>query len=606
MTRADLHVHSKHSNRPTEWLLRQAGAPESFSEPRAIHRRCRERGMDFVTISDHDAIAGALEIAHLPGTFLSEEITAAFPEDGCHVHCLAIGISEAQHGEIQRRRGDIYALRDYLVAEGIVHSVAHPLVRVNGRLTLAHLEKLLVLFDRFEGLNGIHDRRANELLQAIVGGLTDEIVGDLAERHRLIPQSPRPWEKCLTGGSDDHGGLFIATTWTATPAAATVEGFLAQLRRGASTPGGATGSTLRLTQSLYAIAYEFYRRRFLPFLGGRRDPFARLLAALAKPPEEPRRRFATMGGLGGLLRASSPRGGRRSSSALAVEEAGFACANRATARALEDLAAAFVRELRRGRLAGCLGAAAVQAAPLALTSAPFLVALNAQHRDRDLLDAAAARFPGCAAVAAGCGAAAWFADPLADGPAARTRALAARLAFGCGAGGGVGGLGGLVAIRCGGAAAGPGLDGVVFPPLFTLPLGADLPRLAVPPLLPVIDHCERARYAQIVVSAPGPLGLAGLLAAKLLGLRLLGVYPHGLLRRIAAAAASDAVAASARAYVRWFYGQLDGVAAADAAGRERLLALGLDPARVAVVGPAARAAAKVFATAGPFALQSVA
>src|SRR5262245_34303526 len=127
--KADLHVHSKHSNRPTEWLLRQFRAPESFSEPRDVYRRCRERGMDFVTLSDHDSIAGALEIAHLPGTFLSEEVTASFPEDGCQIHLLALGISEAQHGEIQRLRGNLYELRDYLAAEDVVCSVAHPLFR---------------------------------------------------------------------------------------------------------------------------------------------------------------------------------------------------------------------------------------------------------------------------------------------------------------------------------------------------------------------------------------------------------------------------------------------------------------------------------------------
>jgi len=44
-------------------------------------------------------------------------------------------------------------------------------VRVNGRLSLAQFEKLLVLFNRFEGLNGIHDRRANELLRRIVDRL---------------------------------------------------------------------------------------------------------------------------------------------------------------------------------------------------------------------------------------------------------------------------------------------------------------------------------------------------------------------------------------------------------------------------------------------------
>ena len=169
--RADLHVHSKASNRPTEWLLRQFGAPESFTEPREVYRLCRERGMDFVTLSDHDTVAGALEIAHLPGTFLSEEVTVEFPEDGCQIHCLAIGITEAQHRDIQELRKNVYELRDYFLAHDILHSVAHPLFRVNDMLTLAQVEKLLVLFNRFEGLNGIHDRRANALVRRIFGSL---------------------------------------------------------------------------------------------------------------------------------------------------------------------------------------------------------------------------------------------------------------------------------------------------------------------------------------------------------------------------------------------------------------------------------------------------
>jgi hypothetical protein len=35
--------------------------------------------MDFVTITDHDTIDGAMEIAGRPGTFVSEELTAQPP-----------------------------------------------------------------------------------------------------------------------------------------------------------------------------------------------------------------------------------------------------------------------------------------------------------------------------------------------------------------------------------------------------------------------------------------------------------------------------------------------------------------------------------------------
>ncbi len=44
MAKADLHVHSKHSNERSEWYLRRLGAPESFTEPKEVYRRCRERG----------------------------------------------------------------------------------------------------------------------------------------------------------------------------------------------------------------------------------------------------------------------------------------------------------------------------------------------------------------------------------------------------------------------------------------------------------------------------------------------------------------------------------------------------------------------------------
>ena len=65
--RADLHAHSCHSNRPDEWWLHRISTPESFTDPRDLYRARRARGMDFVTVTDHDTAAGALGIACLSG-----------------------------------------------------------------------------------------------------------------------------------------------------------------------------------------------------------------------------------------------------------------------------------------------------------------------------------------------------------------------------------------------------------------------------------------------------------------------------------------------------------------------------------------------------------
>lgn len=600
--RADLHVHSKHSNRPTEWVLRQFRAPESFTEPREVYRLCRERGMRFVTVSDHDSLAGSLEIAHLPGTFLSSEVTVSFPEDGCQLHLLVTGVTEAQHAEIQRLRGNVYELRDYLAAEDAICSVAHPLFRVNDRLTLAHVEKLLVLFNRFEALNGIHDRLANDLVRRVFGALGREELEDMAERHRLAPWGERPWLKSFTGGSDDHGGFYVATTWTETPRAATVEEYLAHLRAGAGEPGGVTGSSLRLTQSLYSITYEYYRRRFLPLLGDRSDPFARLLRSLAQRPgeEEPRPRLARLASWVRRGRAGSARDEAASTGASGAADrspelalGGFS--SRASRDALCALARDAVRHARRGRLAESLGAIA-NLAPVGLAVAPFLVALRAQHKDADLLAATGRRFLG-PDFALRTGGTVWFADGAAPAateaalteaalpeaaPAeaigAAERALAALLTARRGR---------VVALVCGAAPAQAAVLPVQrFEPLGELPMpGVGGGTLVLPPVVEVLEHCERARYAEVLIATPGPLGLLGLAAGKLLGLRLVGLCDPALPGDLHRTTGDYSVADIAWDYLRWFYHQMDIIHVPTTGDADLLAARGFDPGKITPLAP---------------------
>ena len=161
--RIDIHVHSKYSKQPSQWILKKIGCPESFTEPLQIYQIAKDRGMSHVTISDHNTIDGALEIAHLSDTFISEEITTYFPDDGCKVHILALNINEKQHADIHKIRQNIYELAQYLNKEKILSVVAHPLYAVNDKLTISHFEQMLLLFQNFE-LNGARNSRENECL----------------------------------------------------------------------------------------------------------------------------------------------------------------------------------------------------------------------------------------------------------------------------------------------------------------------------------------------------------------------------------------------------------------------------------------------------------
>jgi len=205
MSKCDLHIHSRFSARSEEWLFRRFDFPDSYSDPRELHRQLIERGMGFVTITDHDTIDGCLEIRDLPNTFISEQVTTYFPQDPCKIHLLVWGITERQHQDIVIVRDNIFSLQRYLQGAQIAHAVAHPLYSINGKLEASHLERLILLFKHFEGVNGLRDALLSELAQELFGSLTQKKIEEFAERHNLEPTHREPWKKILVGGSDDHG-----------------------------------------------------------------------------------------------------------------------------------------------------------------------------------------------------------------------------------------------------------------------------------------------------------------------------------------------------------------------------------------------------------------
>src|SRR5205823_4493632 len=64
-----------------------------------------------------------------------------------------------------------------------------------------------------------------------------------------------------------------------------------------------------------------------------------------------------------------------------------------------------------------------------------------------------------------------------------------------------------------------------FAPLMTIPLPcyAEL-QLSLPPVLEILEWADRQQFDVIHVSTPGPMGLCGLLAAKMLRAPVIGTY----------------------------------------------------------------------------------
>lgn len=283
--RIDLHVHSKFSSKPSQWFLQKLGCPESFVEPETLYNLAKGKGMDMVTISDHNTIEGALSIAHLPDTFISEEITTFFPEDNCKVHILAWDIHQSIHDDVQHLRYNIYDLAAYLRENHIRHGVAHPLYACNDKLTLDHLEKLLLMFQVFE-INGTRDGMQNNHLRKILALLDQKTISRLANKHNLPPVGRVPWRKSVTGGSDDHSGLNIARIHTEVSEVTTLDAFFQGIAWGESRARGQHASPLTMAHNLYSIGFQFFKEKAGLQSKVNKDHFLKFLD-LSLAPESP-------------------------------------------------------------------------------------------------------------------------------------------------------------------------------------------------------------------------------------------------------------------------------------------------------------------------------
>ncbi len=254
----DLHVHSKYSEASDNAIISSFKSAESYIDPVEVYNTAKKHGMDYVTITDHNTIKGCVELKKLypDEVILGVEATAHFPEDNCPVHILLYGFTEKQFCMIEKLRKNIYDLRHYIKKENIAYSVAHPTYRITKALKLEHVEKLMLLFDVFEGINGCNNERFNESVIDVFSSLTPEKMAELKEKHNIDTFSDTPWEKSFTGGSDDHVGIFNGKTHTEAEANS-IEEFVQAIKDQRTTAAGGSRDYKRYAFHLYKGFNDF-------------------------------------------------------------------------------------------------------------------------------------------------------------------------------------------------------------------------------------------------------------------------------------------------------------------------------------------------------------
>ena len=604
--RVDLHCHSRASNEADEAMLAMINCPESFSEPDQVYRQAVDRGMDFVTVTDHDTIDGVLELVHHGNVIVGEELTCYFPEDRCKIHLLVWGVSPSIHGGLQARADDIYDVAEFVEAQKLAHAVAHPVYRQNDVLERWHLERLMLMFKGFECLNGAHSALHREAFEPMLEALTPEKILEMERRHGMRARWPEPHIKARTGGSDDHGLFNIGRTWTNVPAGCNnIADVLQALRTGNCSPGGEAGSSIKLAHNFYSVGVKYAARTMaarslakrsgvggwvdkfmgrtkarpdmhsilLQSLVGERPPVSRLqlgmLAARQKMRGAARQVAARLGGqklpsgtsllmelftrhLPGHLKSSEPvwaaiKDGR---APLAEHEAMFELVGKLNRDVTAGIASAVEQAIASGKMMPLFDALSAVAAQQFLMM-PYHFAQFHQNRERHHLARITGTVPQPTIQTMRV---AIFTDAL-DRQSASSRWVSDLANEGAVQGRR------LTVHTCGA----PGGELFTwqrdFSPMYKVPL----PQMSglqfvLPPVTEILDHADREQFDVVHVETPGPMGFVGVLVAKMLNVPLV-VSEHTDYGSVVATATGDhRLTSAAKVLIEFLRGRADLIA----------------------------------------------
>ncbi len=238
--KADMHCHTYFSGQTGH--MKAFEPMDSYSSPQTLYNLAKQRGMDLVTITDHDSIDGCLAFLEknpdVIDFFIGEEVTVQVPQFKKSVHVGVYDITEAQHREISYLKKNFDDTISYLRANNIVHAMNHLFhcfpSNKDGR---EFLEKMFASFRVFEGLNGAIDHGHNAIMQRL---------------DALFPG------KTLIAGSDSHTLLRLGTCYTACRARTKSE-FFSEIQEGRTMIGGKYGHFHHMFNDAMGVYLNYFR-----------------------------------------------------------------------------------------------------------------------------------------------------------------------------------------------------------------------------------------------------------------------------------------------------------------------------------------------------------
>jgi glycosyltransferase involved in cell wall biosynthesis len=266
----DLHCHDYNSDVPDEILGRILKVPETWLPTENLLKTLKRHGCTAYTVTNHNNARTIWEQHEKETDILSAaEFSCFVPDFQTGIHVLTYGFNQKQEKILNKLRQNLYAFQEYSNEHDIPTIWAHPLYNYStkGIPPFEFYEKMALVFERFEVLNGQRDTWQNMLVKEWVKSLVPEKIDELKAKFGMDPSRfcRDIYKKSMSGGSDSHMGIFSGLTGTKlyvpglknkVPVISTSELALEAIRKGQMAPFGSFNNNEKMTVAFLDYVFQ--------------------------------------------------------------------------------------------------------------------------------------------------------------------------------------------------------------------------------------------------------------------------------------------------------------------------------------------------------------
>ena len=217
LLKIDLHCHDCNSDEPDELIGRILNVPETWIPTNRLVEELEKNGCEALTVTNHNNARSCYALQEKGMDVLTAaEFSCKVPDFNIGIHVLAYGFSPDQEKRLNKLRKNVYSFQEYACANDIPTIWAHPLYHYDADKMppMEFFDKMLLVFERFEMLNGQRDTWQNMLVKTWIEDVTSEKITQLSEKFDIDPKQycRDPYKKSFSGGSDSHMGFFAGLT----------------------------------------------------------------------------------------------------------------------------------------------------------------------------------------------------------------------------------------------------------------------------------------------------------------------------------------------------------------------------------------------------------